>query len=44
MPGDTARMLRRVSTPRLLNRYSHIQLHGVQQAADAIGEMITTGC
>jgi hypothetical protein len=38
-----AQTLARVSTPRLLDRYSHIQLHGVQQAADAIGEMITAG-
>jgi integrase len=36
-----AQTLARVSTPRLLDRYSHIQLHGVQQAADAIGAMIT---
>ncbi len=38
-----AQTLARVSTPRLLDRYSHIQLHGVQQAADAIGDMITAG-
>ncbi len=38
-----AQTLARVSTPRLLDRYSHIQLHGVQQAADVIGEMITGG-
>ena len=38
-----AQTLARVSTPRLLDRYSHIQLHGIQQAADAIGERIAAG-
>ena len=38
-----AQTLARVSTPKLLDRYSHIQLHGMQQAADAIGQMLANG-
>ena len=38
-----AQTLARVSTPKLLDRYSHIQLHGMQQAADAVGQMLANG-
>jgi integrase len=38
-----AQTLARVSTPKLLDRYSHIQLHGMQQAADEVGRMLANG-